>query len=76
MVLCVARRAIRQFCRENVLLHRGQVITSEAQLAVIFGQRVVDKVRATIAGGMQTSNRRLSPFRPPDRLHYFWLGTR
>ena len=38
-VLRVARRAIRQSYRENVILHRGQVITSEAQLAVIFGQR-------------------------------------
>ena len=47
-VLRVARRAIRQFYRENAVLHTGQVITSEAQLAVIFGQRVVDKVRATI----------------------------
>ena len=47
-MLRVARRAIRQFYRENVFLHKGQVITSEAQLAVIFGQRVVDKVRATI----------------------------
>ena len=36
MELRVARRAIQQFCRENVLLHTGQVITSEAQLAVIF----------------------------------------
>ena len=57
-VLRVPRRAIWHFCRENVLLHRGQVITSEAQLAVIFGQRGVDKVRATIAVGTQTSNRR------------------
>ena len=31
----VARRAIQQF------VHKGQVITSEAQLAVIFGRRVV-----------------------------------
>ena len=38
-MLRVARRAIRQFYRENVILHRGQVITTEAQLAVIFGQR-------------------------------------
>ena len=49
-VLRVARRAIRQFYRENVKLHKGQVITSETQLAAIFGQRVVDKVRATIHG--------------------------
>ena len=55
-MLRVARRAIRQFYRENVFLHKGQVITSEAQLAVIFGQRVVDKVRATItAHALQTS---------------------
>ena len=57
-VLLVARRAIRQFCKGNVPLHKSQVITSEAHLAVIFGQRVVDKVRATIAVGTQTSNRR------------------
>ena len=31
-VFRVARRAIWQFCRENTLLHEGQVITSEAQL--------------------------------------------
>ena len=47
-VLRVARRAIRQFCRGNVLWHKGQVINSEPQLAVILGQRVVDKVRVTI----------------------------
>ena len=59
----MARRAIRQFCRENVTLHKGQVITSEAQLVVIFGQRVVDKVRATIAvDTKKTSNRRLVSF--------------
>ena len=46
-VLRVARRAIRQFYRENVF-QKGLVITLEAQLAVIFGQRVVDKVRPKI----------------------------
>ena len=55
----MARRAVRQFYRENVKLHKGQVITSEAQLAVIFGQRAVDEVRATIAvNTQQTPHRR------------------
>ena len=40
-VLRVAHRAIRQFYREKVILHKSQVITSEDQIAVIFGQRVV-----------------------------------
>ena len=56
-VLRVARRAVRQIGREDVLLHKSQVITSEAQLTAIFGQRVVDEVRSTITVGTQTSNR-------------------
>ena len=53
-VLRVARRAIRQFYRDNFFYcTTGQVITSEAQLAVLFGERVVDKVRATITANAQ-----------------------
>ena len=56
-VLRVARRAIRQFYRENVKFYKGQVITSEAQLSVIFGQRMVDKVRAKINVDTQQTSR-------------------
>ena len=73
-VLRVARRAIRQFCRENVLLHEGQVITSEAQLAVIFGQRVVDNVPATIAVGTQTPKRRRETAATRHRQHWTSLA--
>ena len=52
-VLRVARRAMSRYSRKNVTLHKGNVITSEAQLALIFGQRVVDKVGATITADAQ-----------------------
>ena len=44
--------------RESVLWHEGQVINSEAQLAVILGQRVVDKVRVTINVDAQQTPRK------------------
>ena len=69
-VLRVARRVIRQFCRENVLLHKGQVITSEARLAKIFGQRVVDKVRATIAVDTQKTSKRRREAAAPRHRQY------
>ena len=49
-VLRVARRAIRQFYR---ILHKGQVISSEAQLAVTFCQKVIDKVRTSLPSDAQ-----------------------
>ena len=62
-MLRVARRAIRQFYKENVISHKGRVITSEAQLAVIFSQRVVDKVRTSLSIDSQQTHAKMSkPF--------------
>ena len=68
-VLRAARCAIRQFHRKNLILHKGQVITSEAQLAVIFGQRVVDKVRASLS--LPTHSRRSTDARKQQQPKLF-----
>ena len=51
-MLRVARHTIRQFYKENVILHKGQVITSEAQLAPLVAAEPVQHALDAVIGAL------------------------